>query len=92
MRRGAAPMRRVPIGVGFGSDGTLYVTHTLKGAQKTYGTFAGVIGLLSWMYLLAQVTMFAAEVNVVRHRRLWPRSLFGPDHLTKRLEEAAGAA
>jgi membrane protein len=74
------------------SLGTLYVTHTLKGAQKTYGTFAGVIGLLSWMYLLAQVTMFAAEVNVVRHRRLWPRSLFGPDHLTKRLEEAAGAA
>jgi uncharacterized BrkB/YihY/UPF0761 family membrane protein len=72
------------------SLGTLYVTRTLKGAQKTYGTFAGVIGLLSWMYLLAQVTMFAAEINVVRYRRLWPRSLFRPDQLTKRLEQEAG--
>jgi inner membrane protein YhjD len=56
--------------------GTIYVTHTLKGAQNTYGTFAMVIGLLSWIYLIAQLTMFAAEVNVVTARRLWPRSLF----------------
>lgn len=74
------------------SLGTLYVTHTLKGAQKTYGTFAGVIGLLSWMYLLAQVTMLAAEINVVRHRRLWPRTLFRADQLSKRLEAAAEAS
>ena len=56
--------------------GTIYVTRTLKGAQNTYGTFAMVIGLLSWIYLIAQLTMFAAEVNVVTARRLWPRSLF----------------
>ena len=75
------------------SLGTLYVTHTLQGAQKTYGTFAGVIGLLSWMYLLAQVTMFATEINVVRARRLWPRSLFGPDRLPgdPRAEESEAA-
>jgi len=30
---------------------------------------------LSWMFLVAQVTMIAAEVNVVRSRRMWPRSL-----------------
>jgi hypothetical protein len=36
-----------------------------------------VLGLLAWLYLGAQMTIFAAEVNVVRARRLWPRSLFG---------------
>ncbi len=58
--------------------GQWYVTRALDGAENTYGTFAVVIGLLSWLYLQAQVTMFAAEVNVVAARRLWPRSLFGP--------------
>ena len=47
----------------------------LRGASQTYGTFAVVIGLLSWLYLQAQVTLLAAEVNVVRAGRLWPRSL-----------------
>lgn len=56
--------------------GTAYVTHTLQGANSTYGTFAAVIGLLSWIYLIAQITMFGAEVNVVRAEREWPRSLF----------------
>ena len=55
--------------------GRVYITNTVNGAQNTYGTFAIVIGLLSWMFLVAQVTMFAAEINVVRARRLWPRGL-----------------
>ena len=55
--------------------GRVYITSTVNGAQNTYGTFALVIGLLSWMFLVAQVTMIAAEVNVVRSRRMWPRSL-----------------
>jgi uncharacterized BrkB/YihY/UPF0761 family membrane protein len=46
-------------------------------ASDTYGVFAVVIGLLSWFYLLAQFTVVAAEVNVVRTRALWPRSLTG---------------
>jgi len=58
--------------------GTLYITRTVKGAQETYGTFAVVIGLLSWIYLIAQLTMFAAEANVVAARHEWPRSLFTP--------------
>jgi len=58
--------------------GTLYITRTVNGAQETYGTFAVVIGLLSWIYLIAQLTMFAAEANVVAARREWPRSLFTP--------------
>jgi uncharacterized BrkB/YihY/UPF0761 family membrane protein len=74
------------------SLGTLYVQRTLKGAKQTYGTFAGVIGLLSWMYLLAQVTMFATEINVVRSRRLWPRSLFKPEQLAANRRKRTAAA
>jgi hypothetical protein len=33
-----------------------------------------VLGLLSWLYVGATVTLLAAEANVVAHGRLWPRS------------------
>jgi hypothetical protein len=49
--------------------------HQIKNASQTYGTFGFVIALLSWIYLGAQITLYAAEVNVVRSRRLWPRAL-----------------
>jgi YihY family inner membrane protein len=58
--------------------GGYYVSHQLQGASETYGTFATVIGLLAWIYLGAQITLFAAEINVVRKRRLWPRSIVQP--------------
>lgn len=54
--------------------GGYYVGHVIKGASNTYGTFALVIGLLSWIYLAAHITLLAAEANVVASRRLWPRS------------------
>jgi membrane protein len=54
--------------------GTWYVGHELKNASNVYGTFAAVIGLLSFVYLSAHVTLLAAEGNVVATRRLWPRS------------------
>src|SRR5438067_1568920 len=54
--------------------GGYYVGHAVKGASQTYGTFALVIGLLSWIYLSAHITLLAAESNVVATRRLWPRS------------------
>lgn len=54
--------------------GGYYVNHILKSANNTYGTFALVIGLLSWIYLAAHITLLAAEGNVVASRRLWPRS------------------
>lgn len=55
--------------------GGLLVRHTLKNASATYGTFAVVIGLLSFIYLGAQIFIYAAEINVVRKKHLWPRSL-----------------
>lgn len=57
------------------STGSYYVGHQLKNASQTYGFFAVVIGLLSWLYLGAQTTLLCAEINVVRVRKLWPRSI-----------------
>jgi YihY family inner membrane protein len=54
--------------------GGYYVGHVLKHASDVYGTFALVIGLLSWIYLSAHITLLAAEANVVATRRLYPRS------------------
>jgi YihY family inner membrane protein len=56
--------------------GGFYIDHELKHTGPLYGVFALVLGLLAWLYLGAQLTIFAAELNVVRVRRLWPRSFF----------------
>jgi uncharacterized BrkB/YihY/UPF0761 family membrane protein len=58
--------------------GGYLVGHNLKHAQAVYGFFAIVLGLMSWLFLSAQVTLYGAEVNVVRARRLWPRSILQP--------------
>jgi YihY family inner membrane protein len=60
------------------ATGGYVVGHQLQHASATYGTFAIVVGLLGWMYIGAQLTLYAAELNVVRARRLWPRSLIQP--------------
>ncbi len=62
--------------------GTWYVTRGLRSASPTYGVFAVVITLLSWLYLGSQLTLWAAEINVVLRYRLWPRSVTQPP-LTK---------
>ena len=55
--------------------GTHLVNSRVSGAKGTYGTFALVIGLLFYFYLLAQVTLYCAELNVVLSKHLWPRGL-----------------
>jgi YihY family inner membrane protein len=59
------------------SLGDWYVNRVVTDASATYGTFALVIGLMSWFLLGAHLVLVAAEVNVVRRWRLWPRSLTG---------------
>jgi membrane protein len=62
------------------SAGGWYVEETIARSTETYGTFALVIGLLSWFWLGSHLLLVAAEVNVVLCRRLWPRSFIGrPD-------------
>lgn len=59
------------------SVGAAYVNRQVAGASSTSGVFAVVIGLLSWLFVQAQLTVLAAELNVVRREHLWPRSLTG---------------
>lgn len=70
--------------------GTLLVGHTLKNASQTYGFFGSILGLISFLYLAAELCVYAAEVNVVRARHLYPRSL-APPPLTAADEEALSA-
>lgn len=58
--------------------GSWLVDRQIRHASQVYGFFAIVIGLLAWISLAAQVFLLAAEINVVRARRLWPRSLMAP--------------
>ena len=58
--------------------GGYYVEHVVRHAQETSGLFAFVLGLLAWLYLGGQVTLIAAELNVVKARCLWPRSFTAP--------------
>lgn len=47
-------------------------------ASNTYGVFALVIGLLAWLHVGAQMTVYAAAINVVLVRHLWQRRLLDP--------------
>jgi YihY family inner membrane protein len=67
--------------------GGYIVSHQLSRANALFGTFGIVLGLLGWLYLQAEVTLYAAEIDVVRTRRLWPRSIApgsGPPALAPR--------
>jgi len=37
-----------------------------------------VLGLLVWIYLGVEITVYAAETSVALARRLWPRSIVQP--------------
>ncbi|HVA07314.1 MAG TPA: YhjD/YihY/BrkB family envelope integrity protein [Acidimicrobiales bacterium] len=58
--------------------GTLLVGHTLRHSSQVYGYFGSVLGLISFLFLAAELTIYSAEVNVVRMRRLYPRSIAPP--------------
>ena len=57
--------------------GATYVARVILGASDVYGAFATVFGLIVWIALLARTTLLANEINVVKARQLWPRSLRG---------------
>jgi len=58
----------ITVGVGL-------VQHQLRSENATYGAFAAVIGVVTFLLLLAKLTLYAAELNPVLDRRLWPRAL-----------------
>jgi uncharacterized BrkB/YihY/UPF0761 family membrane protein len=69
--------------------GGYLVGHYLRHTSQVYGVFAIVLGLLFWLYLGARLTLYAAEVNVVAARRLWPRSLLQPPSANTNASAAA---
>lgn len=58
--------------------GTTYVGQVVNGTDDTYGVFALVLGLLGWIFLASIAVVFSAEIDVVRFKRLFPRSLMTP--------------
>jgi uncharacterized BrkB/YihY/UPF0761 family membrane protein len=55
-----------------------YLVHRFLHSDSVYGVFGTVLGLLAWITLAVQVTVYSAEINVVLARRLWPRSIVQP--------------
>ncbi|MGD0560012.1 MAG: YhjD/YihY/BrkB family envelope integrity protein [Streptosporangiaceae bacterium] len=55
--------------------GTGLITHQLKNTSATYGAFGTVIGIVAFLLLLAKLSMYAAELNPVLARGLYPRAL-----------------
>ena len=58
--------------------GALLVNHQVRHATSLYGAIGVVLGLLAWLQLQAQITLYAMEADVVRTRNLWPRSVAPP--------------
>jgi YihY family inner membrane protein len=58
--------------------GGYLVSHYLKHADEVAGVFGTVLGLLAWVYLGSRISIYAAELNPVIARHLWPRSIVQP--------------
>jgi uncharacterized BrkB/YihY/UPF0761 family membrane protein len=58
--------------------GIWLVGHQLRHASQVYGYFASILGLISFLFLAAEITLYSAELNVVRERHLYPRSIVQP--------------
>jgi inner membrane protein YhjD len=55
--------------------GGVYVRDVVNRASDTYGVFAAVLGLLTWVAVQARIVLVASEVNVVVDDHLWPRGM-----------------
>jgi YihY family inner membrane protein len=58
--------------------GGYLIGHDLKNDSVTYGVFAAVLGLVAFIYLGSQITIYAAELNTVLAGHLWPRGMVQP--------------
>ncbi|HEY1347222.1 MAG TPA: YhjD/YihY/BrkB family envelope integrity protein [Streptosporangiaceae bacterium] len=55
-----------------------YVVGHFRHTDAVYGAFATVLVLMAWISMSVEITVYAAELNVVLARRLWPRSIVQP--------------
>jgi uncharacterized BrkB/YihY/UPF0761 family membrane protein len=82
----ARPRQLVPGAVLGSAAFTLLITlavgliqHQLRHSTETYGQFGVVIGLVGFLFLLAKLSLYGAELNSVLAGHLWPRALAGGD-------------
>lgn len=83
---GQVPTRAMVLGAAISAVGWqllltiagVVVAHQLRHAQAVAGLFGAVLGLLAWLALQGTVIVYAIEADVVRARRLWPRSIVQP--------------
>ena len=68
--------------------GVIYANRVVSHASETNKVFATVLGMLAFLYLAGTALVFCVEVNVVRVKRLYPRSLLTP--FTDDVELTAG--
>lgn len=54
--------------------GGVYIDH-IKHSADVYGTFALVLGILAWLHIGSQMTLYCAELNVVLEKKRWPQPL-----------------
>ena len=59
--------------------GSGLVQHQLRHSSATYGQFGLVIGLVGFLFLLAKISLYGAELNPVVSRHLWPRGMLQDD-------------
>jgi inner membrane protein YhjD len=59
--------------------GGYLITHELRNTRGAYGQFSLVLAVMFWIYLIAQVFIYAIEINVVHTYKLWPRSITGKE-------------
>jgi uncharacterized BrkB/YihY/UPF0761 family membrane protein len=51
------------------------VNHQLNHTEAAYGAFGAVIGIVAFLLILAKISLYAAELNPVLSRGLYPRAL-----------------
>jgi uncharacterized BrkB/YihY/UPF0761 family membrane protein len=59
--------------------GSGLIQHQLRHSSATYGQFGLVIGLVGFLFLLAKISLYGAELNPVVARHLWPRGMLSGD-------------
>lgn len=55
--------------------GGFIVSHQVSKLEGSYGSFAIALGLLFWIYLQAQVILYALVITIVRTEHDWPKKL-----------------
>ncbi|HSH18198.1 MAG TPA: YihY/virulence factor BrkB family protein [Candidatus Saccharimonadales bacterium] len=75
---------KLVVGAAIASIGTLLVqrlggfimAEQLPKLEGSYGSFAIALGMLFWIYLQAQIILYALVVTIVRFEHDWPKKLF----------------